>query len=89
MQPQAPSPLYLGPTVSEAAADRLKEIHRQITELQLERRQVLDRLAKYKGSTMLESERIATKAEPYQKVQLREQPCPNGQGATTGNLYDL
>ena len=64
MQPQ--SQPALGPTVSEAAADRLKEIHRQITELQLERRQVLDRLAKYKGSTMLEAERLATKAEAVQ-----------------------
>lgn len=64
MQPQ--SQPALGPTVSEAAADRLKQIHRQITELQVERRQVLDRLAKYKGSTTLEAERLATKAEPYQ-----------------------
>ena len=69
--PQPP----LEPTVYEAANDRFKQVVREIQALQQERQQCLDRMAQFRWSKMLESERIATKAEPYQTTQLPVRPC--------------
>jgi len=61
---------YLGPTVYEAAESRIRQIDRLIEELQSEKRFAQRRMQQYAGSAMLEAERIATKAEPFQKVPL-------------------
>lgn len=62
----------LGPTVHEAAVARMREIQKLITQLQAEKIQVVARASAYANSTMLESERIASEAEPFQVVQLSD-----------------
>ena len=60
----------IGPTVAEAAQRRLRQIDRQLEALYDERKAVIGRLLKYAGSSQLESERIATRAESFQATQL-------------------
>lgn len=63
-------PTYFGPTVREAAESRLAQIAMEIEELEMERRIVKKRLWEYRDSTMLEAERKATAAEPFQATPL-------------------
>lgn len=60
----------MGPTTEEIAQDELRYITEQIASLEDRKRTVLARLRQYRGSRMLESERRATAAEPYQRTQL-------------------
>lgn len=55
------------PTVYQAACSRLSRINHQIAELSEEKKSVIQRMEKYRDSNTLESERLATKAEPYQQ----------------------
>lgn len=59
-------PVYSGPTVAEYARARIRELDRQIAELQAERKNALIRMQRYAHSTVTEAERVATGAEPYQ-----------------------
>ena len=61
-----------GPTVYEYAWLRLSAIRHEISKLNEESRACVQRMKKYRTSTMLESERIATEAEPFQTTQLPE-----------------
>lgn len=72
----------LGPTVFEAAQGRANKIAQQIVELERERHECLVRMVQQSSRTMLESERLATKAEPYQKVQLDDQATLEAKGKT-------
>jgi len=56
---------YMGPTVVEAARARIRKLTLQIEELQLQLSWTKRLLLRYEGSQMLESERIATNAEPF------------------------
>lgn len=53
---------------------RLAEIQREMLELKEEAKACRSRMKKYAGSRALEAERVATKAEPYQYIQL---PAPS------------
>jgi hypothetical protein len=64
---------YLGPTVAEAAALRIKAINIQIEALQDEKKACQRRQIEYADSMMLESERIASKAEAFQAKPLGEE----------------
>ncbi len=61
---------YLGPTAQEAAEAAVRQLARQIRELTDRKRWAAHRAEKYRGSALLESERVATEAEPYQAKQL-------------------
>lgn len=63
---------YRGPTVVEAAEARIRQINRMIEDLQDERKMLQGRIRRYEGSKVLEAERAATAAEPYQRTQLPE-----------------
>lgn len=63
---------HRGLTVVEACYTRLAQISKEIDQLQQEKAKVMYRLNAYRYSTMLESERIATAAEAYQKEKLKE-----------------
>ncbi len=63
-------PVALGPTVSEYAAMRYKQINREIDALRLEKAQCLARMHNYANSHELESERRASAAEVFQPNQL-------------------
>lgn len=60
----------LGPTAYEAAVAIDRAITMKIEQLVKERQLVRSRMKRYHGSTLLESERIATAAEPYQSTRL-------------------
>ena len=60
-----------GPTVVEACNARLIQINREIEDLNSEKFALMARRREYWDSKMLESERRATAAEPYQKTQLQ------------------
>jgi len=64
--------IYLGPTAYEAAYSRIRGIDRQIRELRQQREYAVRRHIKYYGSTILESERIATDTEVFQTKLLPE-----------------
>lgn len=66
------SDTYIGPSVYEAAEMRIRQINRTIEELIDERRMCARRLVNSKWRNMLESERLATQAEPFQTTQLPE-----------------
>ena len=57
--------VYAGPTVEEASRIRLAQINREIAELNDEKYAVKNRMEEYKGSHMLEAERIAARAELF------------------------
>ena len=57
-------------TVYEAANLEVKKLSAKIEELLCKRRDAYHRMRKYHNSKMLESERLASKAEPYQTIQL-------------------
>ena len=61
---------YYGLRVTEYCQIRLDEIAQEIRLLSMERGKLQRRMVEYCGSTMLEAERRATAAEPYQSVQL-------------------
>jgi len=63
---------YYGPTVYEAALQKIRACNNRIAELQANIVSAKRRADIYKGSSTLESERIATGAEPLQRVQLPE-----------------
>lgn len=69
----SPSPNPRGPTVRDAAVARLKQLDALLEDVLAERKAVRRRIVEYAGSTMLEAERVATKAEPFQAV-----PLPDG-----------
>lgn len=72
MSTATPEP-YFGPTVYEAAAIRIQQIDRQITELTKERKQCIQRMRCLPlARNMLESERIAMRAESFQTTPLPE-----------------
>ena len=62
----------MGPTVAQAALARMRECVRLIGELQVEKQECARRAREYANSSMLESERLATKAEAYQRYRLHE-----------------
>ncbi len=62
----------LGPTVYDAAKSEVAECSRQIAELIDRKHAAMRRMVRYASSKMLESERLATAAEPYQAKQLTE-----------------
>ena len=64
--------INMGPTVVEAAWDEVKWIVDKINELLERKKGALLRIERYDGSKMLESERIALKAEPFQRTQLED-----------------
>jgi hypothetical protein len=64
--------IYLGPTVEEAANSEIRKINIQIEELRMRLRLAKDRARVYAGSKMLESERLATRAEAFQMVPLED-----------------
>lgn len=57
-----------GPTVIEATELRIRQVNQKIDELRSELRNLASRRAKYINSKMLESERIATRAEVYMRT---------------------
>jgi hypothetical protein len=61
---------YNGPTVTEYAEMRIRQINDLIADLEDERRMLRSRADRYYGLKMLESERVATAAEPFQEKQL-------------------
>jgi hypothetical protein len=65
---------YYGPTVYEQTCMEIRELTSQIARLQEKKRRAVERMNKYMGSRMLESERLATQAEPYQSTQLPTEP---------------
>ena len=56
-----------GPTVFEATTDRIRQIDLLIANLKLEQNMLMQRREQFRYNTMLESERRATAAEPYQR----------------------
>jgi len=64
---------YLGPTVVEAAELEIRRLDAQIAELAQRRTWARARAKRYAGSAMLEAERVATAAEPFQAKQLVQQ----------------
>ena len=63
---------YMGPTVEEFGHLRLAQIKEEIGALLDERASVLRRIAQYRGSKMLEAERVANAVEPFQTKPLSE-----------------
>lgn len=61
------SKFVAGPTVAEACESRIRTITRKIQELEDEKRLLKKRADQYAGSSMLESERVATDAERFLK----------------------
>lgn len=60
----------MGPTVHDYAEARLREIAEEIKELERERQIMKSRMRQYAGSMMLECERRASAAEPFQTTQI-------------------
>jgi hypothetical protein len=73
MNAKSDPPPYHSPTVVEASRTRLLEVERQIRQLSEEAATLRRRIRQYAGSQMLESERRATRAEPFQTTQLPSQ----------------
>ncbi len=63
---------YYGPTVHEAAEARIAKNKRLIEELQQDTRWARNRLEDPSFANMLEAERIASNAEPFQTTQLEQ-----------------
>lgn len=66
--------LTFGPTVHQAARDLIRRNQERIDELRAEIDAAKDRLIRPKYAHMLESERLATAAEPFQRTPLPENP---------------
>lgn len=65
---------FFAETAYAAAERKLRHNKLRIQELQEECEYLRGRMNKYRGSTVLEAERVATAAEPYQITQLPEGP---------------
>lgn len=62
----------VGPGVVEMAEMRLRAIKLLRAELDAEERLLKARIRRYRDSSMIEAERVATAAEPFQATQLPE-----------------